>query len=154
MPCIPAHRARRRPPFFQPVPLRARADGWSVARQGHFLAHLYLTGSVAAAARMVGMSRESAYRLRARAGAESFAQAWDHVLTPPGSGRVARPSIAWRKVTLAALAMRIEMPLVQPLIHRGKVTTIREKWDNSALSRLLRRADALARRVERRGQGG
>jgi hypothetical protein len=30
---------------------------------------------------MVGMSRKSAYTLRARAGAESFAAAWDHAIS-------------------------------------------------------------------------
>lgn len=65
----PAHRVRRRPPFFHPVPVRARADGWTETRQCGFLAQLYLTGAVGAAARSVGMTRASAYRLRARPGA-------------------------------------------------------------------------------------
>jgi hypothetical protein len=38
------------------------------------------TGSVAAAARAVGMSRESAHRLRTKHGAESFAHAWDAIV--------------------------------------------------------------------------
>lgn len=66
---IPAHRARRRPLFFSPVPLRTRRDGWSVERQCGFLAQPYATGSVALAARAVGMSRNAAYRLRTREGA-------------------------------------------------------------------------------------
>mgnify|MGYP005811983787 CR=1 FL=1 len=82
-----AHRLRRRPGWFRPVPLRTRRDGWNVTRQCAFLVQLYLTGSAAAAARHVGMSRASAYRLRARPEARSFAGAWDRVLTPPGSGR-------------------------------------------------------------------
>ena len=82
MPKAPAHRLRRKPPFFHPVLLRPREDGWSVVRQCEFLAQLYLTGSVAAAARKVGMSRASAYRLRKRAGAEGFAHACDAVLVP------------------------------------------------------------------------
>ncbi|MWV29073.1 LysR family transcriptional regulator [Erythrobacter sp. GH3-10] len=65
-------RRRRRPPFFHPVPLRARRDGWSVERQCAFLGHLYLTGCVTTAARAVGMSRESAHRLRLRRGAAGF----------------------------------------------------------------------------------
>lgn len=71
------HRLRRRPSWFRPVPLRGRRDGWSEVRQCAFLAQLYVTGSVSAAARAVGISRASAYRLRERAGAESFAFAWD-----------------------------------------------------------------------------
>ena len=64
MPKAPAHRLRRKPPFFLPVLLRSREDGWRVVRQCEFLAQFYLTGSVAAAACKVGMSRASVYRLR------------------------------------------------------------------------------------------
>ncbi len=68
-------------PDFTPVPLaRTRHDGWTAARQRNFLRALSVTGSVSAAARMVGMSRKAAYALRARAGAESFAAAWDCAL--------------------------------------------------------------------------
>jgi hypothetical protein len=134
-----AHRCRKRPPFFRPVPLRARADGWDEARQCGFLAALYVIGSVAAAARAVGMSRASAYRLRERAGAESFARAWDRVLTPPGSGHVPAPKEDFRKVTLRELNRRLKTELVQPVIYRGRMTAIRRKPDNSALFRLLRR---------------
>ena len=138
----PAHRRRRRPALFHPVPLRARADGWSEARQCGFLAELYLTGSVTAAARAIGMTRASAYRLRARAGAESFAHAWDRVLTPPGSGRCSGPKEDFRKVTNLTLNQRLETGLVQPLLYRGRMTAIRRKPDDSALFRLLRRMDA------------
>lgn len=68
-------------PEFTPVPLaRTRHDGWSAARQSAFLRALCVTGSVSAAARMVGMSRKAAYTLRARPGAQSFAEAWDRAL--------------------------------------------------------------------------
>lgn len=136
-----AHRRRRRPGWFRPVPLRARGDGWSEARQCAFLAQLYFTGSVAAAAKAVGMSRASAYRLRARAGAESFAFAWDRVLTAPGSGHVGAVREDFRKVTVQALLARLERDLVQPVIYRGKITALRRKPDDSALYRLLRRTE-------------
>ena len=142
MPKRLAHRCRRRPPFFHPVPLRARRDGWSIERQCAFLAQLYLTGSVGAAAHCVGMSRHSAYRLRTREGAESFAHAWDSVLTPPGTGRRHAPRTDWRKVTVPQLIWLIETGLVQPVIHRGRMTALRRKAENSALLRLLRRIDA------------
>ncbi|WP_296681247.1 hypothetical protein [Novosphingobium sp.] len=72
-------------PAFTPVPLaRTRHDGWTVPRQSAFLRALCVTGSVSSAARMVGMSRKAAYALRARAGAESFAAAWNRAL---GEGR-------------------------------------------------------------------
>jgi hypothetical protein len=146
MPSAPAHKRRRRPPFFHPVPLRPRCDGWSVERQCEFLARLYLIGSVGAAAKAVGMSRNSAYRLRARAGAEDFAFAWDAVLTPPGTGRLSRAKPNWRKVTNAELDRRMRTGLVQPVIYRGKMVHIRRKADNSALLRLVRRLDAIEKR--------
>lgn len=63
---------------FTPVPtLRKRASGWTAERQGRFITALSLMGAVGPAARAVGMGRASAYRLRERAGAESFAEAWD-----------------------------------------------------------------------------
>lgn len=134
-----SHHRRRRPPLFRPVLLRARADGWTDERQCEFLAQLYVTGSVTAAARFVGMTRASAYRLRARNGAESFAHAWDHVLTPPGSGRFAAWQPDYRKVTLQTLNHWTQAGFLQPVMHRGRMCAIRRKVDNSALFRLLRR---------------
>lgn len=139
----PLTRKRRRPPFFHPAMRRSRADGWTVERQCRFLGQLYLSGSVASAARAAGMSRMSAYRLRRRADAQGFAHAWDAVLTPPGNDNPATPTTDWRKVTLEQLQQRVETGLVTPLIHAGQVCAIRHKPDNSALLRLLRRYDAL-----------
>jgi hypothetical protein len=65
---------------FDPVPLKARHDGWSPARQQAFIHRLALIGCVSRAARAVGKSRESAYRLLDRPGAESFASAWAKAL--------------------------------------------------------------------------
>lgn len=62
---------------FTPVPLRARRDGWTEARQRDFIAALARIGSVSTAARHVGKTRRSAYKLRERPGAEGFAAAWD-----------------------------------------------------------------------------
>ncbi|WP_374408234.1 hypothetical protein [Pelagerythrobacter sp.] len=148
-----AHRVRRRPPFFQPVPLRARRDGWSEVRQCAFLATLYLTGSVTNAARAAGMTRNSAYRLRSRADASSFANAWDYVLTPPGSGRLVAPKADFRKVTNDTVFRQAEAGLVQPLLQRGRMAAIRQKPENSALFRLLRRFDAIDRQALLAGSG-
>lgn len=136
---VPAHRHRHRPPFFRPVPLRTRADGWSEARQCAFLTQLYVTGLVTAAARSVGMTRASAYWLRNRPGAESFAHAWDHVLTAPGSGRFWAWRPDYRTLTLPMLNSWVETGLVKPVIHRGRMCAIRRKHDDSTLFRLLRR---------------
>jgi hypothetical protein len=61
-------------------PERCRRDGWNPERQLRFLDTLASTGSVTRAARAAGMSRESAYRLRARADSALFAAAWDKAL--------------------------------------------------------------------------
>jgi hypothetical protein len=74
---------RLRVPAFYPVPLRTRRDGWTIERQADFLGMLAECGSVIGACEAVGMSRKSAYRLRALPGAESFAAAWDAVLGAP-----------------------------------------------------------------------
>ena len=135
----PAHLLRRRPHFFRPVPVRVRKGGWTVARQCAFLAELYFSGSVATAAESVGLTRASAYKLRARADAASFARAWDSVLARPGSGKLLPAKPDWRKLTLSALMERVEIGLVQPVLYRGKMAAIRRKDDNSALLQLLQR---------------
>ena len=153
MPRVLAHRRRRKPPFFHPVPVRLRSDGGSELRQCAFLAELYLTGSASEAKRRVGMSRASAYRPRGQEDAADFACAWDAVLTPPGSGRLARPKRDWRKVTTRALIERLEAGLVRPVLYHGRMTAIRRKPNKSALFRLLGRADAGCATLNRRDAG-
>ena len=69
------------PADFAPVLVPARHDGWTADRQRRFIDHLALTGSVGEAAAIAGVSSRSAYRLRNKAGAESFARAWDAALS-------------------------------------------------------------------------
>lgn len=57
---------------FAPVPVRARRDGWTVARQRGFVRALGEGLSAAAAARAVGMSVRSVERLRERPHAALF----------------------------------------------------------------------------------
>jgi hypothetical protein len=61
---------------FAPVP-HIRARGWTHDAQLAFITALSRCGVVAQAARSVGCSPRSAYYLRQRPGAESFAAAWD-----------------------------------------------------------------------------
>ncbi|MDT8757917.1 hypothetical protein MZO42_04340 [Sphingomonas psychrotolerans] len=69
------------PLAFVPVALdRARHDGWTPRRQHDFIMALSEMGTVLRAARAVGMTKQSAYKLRERPGAESFAAAWDCAL--------------------------------------------------------------------------
>lgn len=69
------------PPQFDPAPTRKQHAGWTAERQRTFIEHLALSGSVGEAAGLAGVSSRSAYRLRNRAGAESFARAWDAALS-------------------------------------------------------------------------
>jgi hypothetical protein len=68
------------PLFFTPVPHRRRPRGWTAEAQRAFIAMLAQCGVIAHAARSVGLSPRSAYHLRQKAGAESFAAAWDWAL--------------------------------------------------------------------------
>jgi hypothetical protein len=75
--------------LFTPVPLRARADGWSPALQLHFLEGLARGMTPGAAARALGKNRQTAYALRKRPGAESFAAAWDAAVAFARANRAA-----------------------------------------------------------------
>jgi hypothetical protein len=66
---------------FTAVPVdRKRNNGWTPAQQERFIVALSVMGSVGQAVKAVGMSRQSAYNLRERPGAESFARSWDLAL--------------------------------------------------------------------------
>ena len=60
-----------------PVLRKPRADGWSPQRQQAFIGALADSGSVMTAARQVGMSASTAYRLRRSPDGAAFAAAWD-----------------------------------------------------------------------------
>ncbi|WP_313395471.1 LysR family transcriptional regulator [Sphingobium yanoikuyae] len=69
-----------RPPA-QPAPALFTPARWTPARQRTFLTALYQSGSVAQAARMVGMSPSSAHRLRRRLAGTAFDRDWSNALT-------------------------------------------------------------------------
>ncbi|QWC55965.1 hypothetical protein F7D01_01615 [Erythrobacter sp. 3-20A1M] len=137
-------------PPFHAVPVRLRADGWTPLRQAEFIGHLAETRSVAQAARCVSMARESAYRLRTRAGSEGFVAAWDAALARTGTRRgqeqllaaldaaraALRPS---PKVTLRQLEWRVDTGVWKVILHAGRYAGVRRKPDNSALFALLAR---------------
>ena len=89
---------------------------------------------VTVACEAVGMSRKSAYRLRAREGAESFAAAWDAALGAPV-----------RKVTVPDLHFLAHHGLIRPVLFRGRYRGVARKPDNSALLRQCGRLDRLVR---------
>ncbi|WP_256731304.1 hypothetical protein [Sphingomonas sp. dw_22] len=96
-------------PAFTPVPLaRSRHDGWTPERQRGFIAALAETGLVARAAQSVGMGARSAYVLRRRPGAESFAIAWDMVADEA------------RERALAYMMEHVINGATRPRFYRGK----------------------------------
>ena len=99
-------------PAFESVPVRSRCDGWTAGRQRAFMAVLARSGCVRKAAAAAGMSRESAYRLRARRGAESFAAAWDTILSARPRG-TSSPALVWHRLVRkfgGHGAVRVEAP--------------------------------------------
>lgn len=122
-----ARRPRRHVPAFAPVPLRHRVGGWTSVKQAAFIGMLAETRCVRTAARRVGMSRETAYRLRRKPGAGGFAAAWDVAM-----GRAPAPA---RKVTPEELRQRALFGLLKPLMYRGRYVSTVRKADNSALLR-------------------
>jgi hypothetical protein len=124
-----------RVPAFTPVPLRARADGWTPLRQAEFLGLLAETRCIKSAAERVGMSRASAYGLRRKPGAEEFVAAWDAIFGAPGPPRP--------KFTLEALFQRIRQGRYHPVLRSGRYVGTIKKPDNRALLQALARLDRL-----------
>jgi hypothetical protein len=116
---------------FTPVPLaRARHDGWTPARQQRFIDQLARIGLVSAAAKACGMSATSAYNLRARPGAESFATAWDEAL-------------ALGQATADATAIdRAIDGEVRPVFYKGRQIGHRTLYNDRLLIAALRRFSA------------
>jgi hypothetical protein len=79
------------------------------------------------------MSRNSAYKLRKKPMAESFAAAWDAAL-----------GLRVRKVTIDDLHYLAYQGVVRPRFRAGKYIGSRQKPDNSALLRLLARFERIS----------
>jgi hypothetical protein len=114
---------------FAAVPVKGRGDGWSPERQRAFVTAVAAGLGNSGAARAAGMSRQSAYRLRQRRGAESFAAAWDRALAyarsrPPEPG--------------SSVQERVFEGIEQPIRIGGKVAAVRRVYDARALWVLLR----------------
>ncbi|MGI4733304.1 MAG: hypothetical protein ACRYFW_16395 [Janthinobacterium lividum] len=121
-PAAPAALADGDPFLFDPVPTAsARRDGWTPDRQRAFVAALATHGEVAAAARAVGMTPQSANRLRRRAGADGFADAWD---AAQEEGRLRSVDEALRRGRDGVLV---------PVTRDGRVIGHRRRFDNRLL---------------------
>jgi hypothetical protein len=123
------------PPGFYPVPVRARRDGWTPGRQRAFIAALASTQCVDRSAAAVGLSRESAYRLRRRAGAESFAAAWDAIMARRPL-HPTRQELTWHRAFYGTL---------KPIVRKGQVMALLHRTDNNAFMALLHRMDRAER---------
>ena len=143
-PSTPKKPRHIRIPPFVPVPLRAREDGWTPFKQAAFLVALLRSGSVSVAAGEVGRSRASAYLLRRRAGAESFAGVWDLVLAGAGPDK--------RKVTPEERFRAATEGRIKPLVWQGRCIAIQRKTDAAAFRGLLLRAISGARMRARAGR--
>ncbi len=112
---------------FTPVQTSSsRRDGWTADRQRRFLALLALTGVVAAAARAIGMSATSAYNLRRRDDAGSFATAWDIAVEQA------------RHHALAEAYDRAANGVMVPRLYRGQVVGMVRKADHRMAMAALR----------------
>ena len=111
---------------FDPVPrLRQRRGGWSEARQRAFIAALSNCGSVAAAARSVGMTPRSAYRLCDADGADSFVRAWDEAI-----------DMGVSRLRADALNRALEGGYV-PVYRRGKLVRVEHRRNDRLAIALL-----------------
>ncbi|HEX8366163.1 MAG TPA: hypothetical protein VF603_12860 [Allosphingosinicella sp.] len=124
---------------FAPVPVRARHDGWTVERQKGFILRLALGGHVTLAARAVGKTRKSAYRLRERPDAASFAASWDKAV---GWGQDRRLDVGLER---ALYGERI------PIVRNGRCVGEVIRHDNRLCMAVL---NALDRRAAARPELG
>ena len=101
---------------FTPVPRRRqRRNGWTEKRQRAFIAALAKCGSVSAAAKAIGMTARSAYRLLDAEGADDFARAWDEAL-----------DIGMERLRCDALERAISGSWV-PVYRRGKLVKVEHR---------------------------
>lgn len=131
---------------FDAVPrLRQRRNGWSEERQRGFIIALVRCGSVAAAARSVGMTPRSAYRLCDAEGADTFVAAWDQAL-----------SIGIDRLRCHSLERSIDGDYV-PIYRRGRLVRVEHRHADRLAIALLSgrrtsdemRVTALSRREHR-----
>jgi hypothetical protein len=119
-------------PFaFDPVPLRARLDGWTAERQVAFIEALAESACVVEACRSVKMTKQSAYALRARPEAISFRAAWDAAL-----------DYATRCLGDAALARAVK-GVANPVFYQGEKIGEKRTYDERLTMFLLQRRDPL-----------
>ncbi|HEX8640809.1 MAG TPA: hypothetical protein VF704_06600 [Allosphingosinicella sp.] len=124
---------------FAPVPVRAQHNGWTPALQLRFILALARGAGPDEAARSLGMTRQSAYRLRKKPGAQSFAAAWDR------AQHFARTAAAAARLPASGCGA-IETILV-PRHYRGRLVGFVQREDTAGAMRTLRQLDRIADRL-------
>jgi hypothetical protein len=122
------------PFLFEPVPLRSRRDGWTPERQRAFIDLIRSGLKPGRAAARLGLRRQGAYELRARAGGESFAAAWDAAADAACNRRIATRSGQ-------GLYARAVEGIARPVRYRRRVVGVERRCDNAALIRLIQMFD-------------
>lgn len=124
---------------FTPVPrLRKRRKGWTPETQRAFIHCLAACGCISRAARAVGKTPASAYRLLEAEGAESFAEAWDQA--------IARgiEALRWHSLDRALNGAWV------PVVRRGKIASFEHRrFDRLAIALLSGRDHSVADNRER-----
>lgn len=110
-----------------PVRRRPRYDGWTEEKQRRFIEVLADTGLVSLAAKEVGMTRASAYRLRRAAHAGAFARAWDRAR-----------ELAGALIEDIAFERAIEGVEVESFDGNGELSGVRTVYNDRLLVFLLR----------------
>jgi hypothetical protein len=124
---------------FTPVAVRAQHNGWSPELQKRFILALARGAGPGEAARSVGRTRQSAYRLRGRPGSEGFAAAWDRALD---FARSVRGAAAASPLGFGGIET-----LLVPRYYRGRLVGFVQREDTAGAMRLLLRLDRLADRL-------
>jgi hypothetical protein len=127
---------------FTPVPLRARRDGWPPALQRRFILNLARGMSAREAAQRVGRSRQSAYALLGRPGAEGFGRAWDAAIAFAQEARAAP------RVPQTGLPGGLGEIWV-PRTYRGRLIGYVVREDLSGAMAKLAALDRMAERLDR-----
>jgi hypothetical protein len=124
---------------FTPVPrLRKRRNGWTPETQRAFIDALSRCGCVARAARAVGKTPRSAYRLLESEGAESFAEAWDQAIARGVD------ALRWNALDRALHGAWV------PVVRRGRIVSFEHRRsDRLAIALLSGRKASVADNRER-----
>lgn len=128
------------------LPMRCNADyRWTTTKVTTFLRALARCGKVAEAARAVGMSRQSAYGLKARLADPKFQQVWAQALRTGRAVREEERAAEWH-ARMAARSPWGEAGLAGLAHLRGKGVS-GGPADRAQADTLRSQADTLARKV-------